>query len=229
MLGNDTLKKQGQLVNQYTGNAGYQNALSQGLSGAAATANQAGSQAQTAARNSGMSKAQAAAMGANQAANAYGDNLANQQSMAGQFGNQALQANDNLYNRQYDRGKYNVQMIGNALQSGGSLLTGFLSDEKCKEFSDIPSKALESLDNIDAYLFKYNEQAQEEKGADDDLHVGVMAQELEKSPLTETSVKEQEDGTKVVDTNELTMAQMAMITEMWKEIQLLKAKMGDVE
>lgn len=75
-----------QALSQYSGNQGYQNALNQATKGAAVTSGQAGLAAQQSARQSGMSKAAAAQMGASQSANAYANNIANQQNMATQSG-----------------------------------------------------------------------------------------------------------------------------------------------
>ena len=75
-----------QALSQYSGNQGYQNALNQAAKGAAVTSGQAGLAAQQSARQSGMSKAAAAQMGASQSANAYANNIANQQNMATQAG-----------------------------------------------------------------------------------------------------------------------------------------------
>ena len=75
-----------QALSQYSGNQGYQNALNQATKGAAVTSGQAGLAAQQSARQSGMSKAAAAQMGASQSANAYANNIANQQNMATQAG-----------------------------------------------------------------------------------------------------------------------------------------------
>ena len=75
-----------QALSQYSGNQGYQNALNQATKGAAVTSGQAGLAAQQSARQLGMSKAAAAQMGASQSANAYANNIANQQNMATQTG-----------------------------------------------------------------------------------------------------------------------------------------------
>ena len=75
-----------QALSQYSGNQGYQNALNQATKGAAVTSGQAGLAAQQSARQSGMSKAAAAQMGASQSANSYANNIANQQNMATQAG-----------------------------------------------------------------------------------------------------------------------------------------------
>ena len=82
----DAQAKYEQALSQYSGNQGYQNALNQATKGAAVTSGQAGLTAQQSARQSGMSKAAAAQMGASQSANSYLNNIANQQNMATQAG-----------------------------------------------------------------------------------------------------------------------------------------------
>lgn len=77
------------LRDKYSGNEGYQNSLQQGLQGAGVVAQGQAAQVQGAARNAGMSKSQAAAMGTSAMNNAYQDAFNNQQSMAANMGNQA--------------------------------------------------------------------------------------------------------------------------------------------
>lgn len=93
------LDKQRGLNNLYTGNRGYQNALTQGLQGANTLSGKAGNEALQAARNSGMTKAQAAALGTGAASNAFGNNIMNQQNLAQQSGMNAIGANQGLSNQ----------------------------------------------------------------------------------------------------------------------------------
>ena len=75
---------------------------------------------------------------------------------------------------------------------------------------------------IDAYVFKYNQKAQElyggERGVDDNSHVGVMAQELAENPITENAVIEDENGYLELDTNKLVMALTAVVSDLCKKI-----------
>ena len=64
---------------KYTGNAGYQNSINQGKIGAQEAAKGAQAQSSTAARNSGMTRSQAAAMGSQQNAASYLNSLSDQQ------------------------------------------------------------------------------------------------------------------------------------------------------
>lgn len=92
----NVLNNQQNLNSQYTGNKGYQNALTQGMQGANMLSGKAGNEALQAARNSGMTKAQAAALGTGAASNAFGNNLMSQQNTALQSGMNAIGANQGL-------------------------------------------------------------------------------------------------------------------------------------
>lgn len=234
----NTINNQKNLANQYSGNAGYENSLNQALKGAEVVANNAGNSARTSARNSGMSKAQASALGANQSANAYGNNFTNQQNIANQSGLNALNSNQSianmqntLYGNQFNKGQYNMNLLGSGLQSAGNIISGFtgLSDERCKDLEDKANGLSKLLEPIDAYIFKYKESAQEKypNETDDEVHVGIIAQDLEKSPLTKGSVITDEDGTKHIDTKELTLEQMAIITDLEKRISKIEKILGD--
>ena len=72
--------------NKYTGNAGYKNSINQGKIGAQEAAKGAQAQSSTAARNSGMTKSQAAAMGSQQNASSYLNSFSDQQNRAYQAG-----------------------------------------------------------------------------------------------------------------------------------------------
>lgn len=85
---------------QYTGNAGYQNALNQAQQGAAQMAANAGAVAQGNARSNGMSKGAAAALGSGNVINAYNQGLANQQSQVQNNYNNALNTMGNVLNGQ---------------------------------------------------------------------------------------------------------------------------------
>ena len=80
------------------------------------------------------------------------------------------------------------------------------------------------LSNIDTFLYKYKESAQKSYGVDDNEHIGVMAQELEENPVTQTAVKTMDDGHKEVDIKELTMQNTAMLADVVKRIQALEEK-----
>lgn len=239
------LKNQTGAVNQYTGNTGYQNALQQAKQGAAMTAGLAGQQSQQAARNAGMSKAQAAMMGANTAASAYGNNFANQQNMATNAGQNAVSGLQGVtsasafipsYERQikqdeYDRARQNLATAGQIAGNIGGAMIG-LSDERMKEIVDDAqsrygnlSKMIEGIDN---YVYEYTDEAKEAypDQTNGDLNIGPMAQDLEKNPITASAVEEDANGIKHVNGTRLALDAIALISDMSKRISELE---GDNE
>lgn len=124
--------------------------------------------------------------------------------------------------------------VGASINSGTSanvgnvqaLNTSVYSDERLKKiFGD--SCPSECFAKIHSYVFKYKPEVQEAfggvNGVDNDLHYGVMAQELEQNPYTASTVKEDPvTGFKSVDTAELTMANTAAISEIMRELQSIK-------
>jgi len=106
-----------------------------------------------------------------------------------------------------------------------------LSDERCKRlFGENCGDLIDCISKLNSYVFEYNEKAKEipgaeNKGVDDDMHVGMLAQELAENPATSAAVKEDPlSGYLQVDTKELTMAEMAILTAMAKRIKALEEK-----
>lgn len=231
---NQALQNQKNLNAQYTGNAGYNNAINQGLQGAAVTAGQAGQQATQAARNAGMTKGRAANLGASQAANAYGNNFANQQGMAMQSGQNAIGANQNLagqYNqlasmaqleaqRKFGNSAQQIGTIGNVLGNIGTGLVGLLSDENMKNIIEQTDHISKLAEDLDAYLYTYKDPSY--PGADDKAHIGTMAQQLEECPVTADAVNEDSNGIKHVDGGRLALDAIALISDMSKRISELE-------
>lgn len=105
------------------------------------------------------------------------------------------------------------------------------SDERLKNIFGDNEDIIKIFSKINAIEFKYNDKAQqiaggEEKGIDNDLHLGIKAQDLEKSPLTESAVSEDANGNKIVDTKELTMANSAVISEICKRLEAIERVLG---
>lgn len=239
-LAQGVLNNQKNINQQYTGNAGFNNAINQGLQGAAVTAGQAGQQATQAARNAGMTKGRAANLGASQAANAYGNNFMNQQQMAAQQGMNAVSANQglagqyqNLANQALAEQQARRQQAANVMQTGinalgaaGSFLSPLfaLSDERMKDIKDQTTHISDLASKLNSYLFEYKPEAQEEYGVDDKEHVGVMAQEMEKNPITASNVIEDENGIKHIDTNQQTLTNLALIADLAKRLAEVEDK-----
>ena len=101
------------------------------------------------------------------------------------------------------------------------------SDERLKNIFGDNEDIIKLFSKINAIEFKYNDKAHdipggEEKGIDEDLHLGIKAQDLEKSPLTASVVSEDESGNKIVDTKELTMANSAVLSEICKRLEAIE-------
>lgn len=230
---NQALQNQRNLNAQYAGNAGYNNAVNQGLQGAAVTAGQAGQQATQAARNAGMTKGRAANLGASQAANAYGSNFANQQGMAMQSGQNAINANQaltqgygtlanqalNEQNARFNRAGQAMNTILGAVSGAGNLLSA-LSDENMKNIGDNVEHISKLAEQLDNYFYTYKNP--DYPGADDKAHIGTMAQELEECPVTADAVNEDENGIKHVDGGRLALDAIALISDMSKRISELE-------
>ena len=139
------------LAKENTGEAGYKKSLEMAKEGALTQARQAGNEVLSNARTSGMSKAQAAAMGANSVSNAYGNSFTTQQNIAqGQNDNQ-LNAAQNVANNQlgvYNALQTNEQankkrgwgLAGDILSFGATGITGAASDERLKNYYKITGK-----------------------------------------------------------------------------------------
>ena len=93
---NQSIGQTQQLADQYTGNQGYQNSLQQAGQGAGLLAGQAVGTATQGARNAGMSKAQAAAMGNQTANNVYANAFQGQQGNAINMQNNAISAQQGI-------------------------------------------------------------------------------------------------------------------------------------
>ena len=105
------------------------------------------------------------------------------------------------------------------------------SDERLKNIFGDNEDAIKCFAKIDAIRFTYNDKAKEihpgeENGVDGDVHFGVKAQDLEENPLTASAVSEDTSGFKQVDTQELTMANSAVISEICKRIEIIENVLG---
>ena len=121
---------------------------------------------------------------------------------------------------------------GALIDAGSNILNSVVtskmaSDERLKNIFGDNEDIIKVFSKINAIEFKYNDKAHdipggEEKGIDEDLHLGIKAQDLEKSPLTESAVSEDESGNKIVDTKELTMANSAVLSEICKRLEAIE-------
>lgn len=97
---------------------------------------------------------------------------------------------------------------------------------------DIDDKIIDNFAKISAISFKYNDKAKskygEERAVDDSNHIGVIAQELEKNPITEGTVKANENGDLEVDTRHLTFADTAAIAELSRRVLALEEAVKEI-
>lgn len=106
-----------------------------------------------------------------------------------------------------------------------------LADDRLKHIFGDNEDIIKTFAKIDAIQFKYNDKADnvpmgEDLGIDDDVHLGIKAQDLEQSPLTESIVSEDAEGNKAIDTKELTAANSAVISEICKRLEIIEKILG---
>ena len=104
-----------------------------------------------------------------------------------------------------------------------------VSDERLKDIFG-SDDVVSNFAKINAYEFKYKPKALKlykgTNGVDEGTNVGVMAQELEKNPVTENVVTENENGHKVLDTNKLTAANSAVLSDVCKRLINIERTLG---
>ena len=83
---------------------------------------------------------------------------------------------------------------------------------------------------LNAYEFKYTPEALRlyngTKGVDEGINYGVMAQELEKNPITENTVVEDENGYKNIQTDKLAATDAAVLSDVCKRLLVIEEKLG---
>lgn len=104
-----------------------------------------------------------------------------------------------------------------------------MSDENLKEVNpDID--ILDDYSKIDAYAYRYNNKAHQlygnEKGVDNELHVGPMAQELASTNSTKAAVSRDSNGYEEVDVRKLTLSNTAAISELVRKVESLEKMLG---
>lgn len=133
---------------------------------------------------------------------------------------QAQDLGEKGYEVQREAAQY--QLVGSLAGSAGEGMSQYQSgsDENFKTNVDKSGKALEGmLDKLVAATWDYKDQDKHGKGG----HVGVMAQDLEKSELGKTMVIEGDDG-KYVDLKKLTTAALAAAVHTHKRLKKLEGK-----
>ena len=107
------------------------------------------------------------------------------------------------------------------------------SDEQLKNKSVFNDDIIDLFSKINAYDFAYTDKAKDlylgNKGVDNDEHVGVMAQELQQNPITDSTVAKDENGYLSIDTKELTMADTAVLSDVCKRLLQVEERLNKLE
>ena len=108
-----------------------------------------------------------------------------------------------------------------------------VSDEQLKNKSVFNDDIIDLFSKINAYDFAYTDKAKDlylgNKGVDNDEHVGVMAQELQQNPITDSTVAKDENGYLSIDTKELTMADTAVLSDVCKRLLQVEERLNKLE
>lgn len=108
-----------------------------------------------------------------------------------------------------------------------------VSDEQLKNKSVFNDDIIDLFSKINAYDFAYTDKAKDlylgNKGVDNDEHVGVMAQELQQNPITDSTVAKDENGYLSIDTKELTMADTAVLSDVCKRLLQIEERLNKLE
>lgn len=217
------------LANRYTGNAGYQNSLDNAAKGSTAVANGVASQTKAAARNAGLSKSAAAALGQSNVQKAYTDAFTGQQESAYKAGLDSANAGKDVMtteqtegNNKYDRAAGNATA---AVQGAGTLASALLSDASMKDLLkklNGPKSVDEMYSSVKNYLYKYNDKAVKNYGENGNkIYAGSTAQDLQKIP---GAVVKDNNGVLNVDTQHLSTENAAAISEILQRLRKLEKK-----
>jgi hypothetical protein len=207
-----------------SGEAG--NALGEQMGSDAATA---GTQKATqAARTSGLNKGQAALVGSQQAGSLYTQGKAMGQGMGmnayGQGAGNKVNAAANLGNIGTNQANAGSESTGQSTKAGGALLGGLgvlFSDKNVK--TDVKaSPDIESImKKIKPESFKYKPEIQQGEGE----HVGVIAQDLEKTPLKENVVDT--PAGKMINPAKQENSNLNLIIQLAAKVHELQGKLGE--
>lgn len=108
-----------------------------------------------------------------------------------------------------------------------------VSDEQLKNKSVFNDDIIDLFSKINAYDFSYTDKAKDlylgNKGVDNDEHVGVMAQELQQNPITDSTVAKDENGYLSIDTKELTAADTAVLSDVCKRLLQVEERLNKLE
>lgn len=247
---NDAKEKYEELAAKYQGASGIKIAQAAGSNMAENAGKSAANSATAAARSAGLNKAQSALAGLGKAAEAAAANYApavqaalnkqnDEQANALGLVKTATEVDKNEYDGKIKKetaklgalsslGQGIATVAGDALTAkAGSAIT---SDETLKNiYPDMGEDILNAFRNIRSVEFSYTPEAIKEckteilPGVDKDNHMGVIAQDVEK--VFPEAVEDNGSGHKLVDTNEMTMANTAAIAELARQLMEIKEKL----
>lgn len=110
-----------------------------------------------------------------------------------------------------------------------------ISDERCKDLHNEDSiNLIGAIAELNEYMYKYKQSAQENPDlqshhVDDDVHVGPTAQELASNPVTEGTVKKDPlTGFLTIDTAQLSLTEMSILSAMAKRIEDIEARLNSL-
>lgn len=106
-----------------------------------------------------------------------------------------------------------------------------VSNDRLKELFNDKDDIVAAFSKLNAYEFKYTPKALElyegtNKGVDEGTNIGVMAQELEKNPVTQNTVVEDENGYKNIEVGKLAAANAAVLSDVCKRLLAIEQKLG---
>ena len=132
-------------------------------------------------------------------------------------------ASGNLANMYQGQAQAQAQADANTMGTIGNLGAAFIaSDVRAKvNIEEGDSSVEEMLDNLSPYDYNYKDEFKEDEG-DEGRQLGVMAQDLEASPLGSEFVQEDENGLKRVDYGKMGSTQMAAISNLHDRLRALE-------
>ncbi len=134
-------------------------------------------------------------------------------------------ATGNLANMYQNQASAQAQADANTMGTIGSLAGAAIatSDVRVKtEIEEGSNGIQEMLDKLQPYEYDYKDEVKEDLG-DEGRQLGVMAQDLEASPLGQEFVQEDENGVKRVDYGKMGSTQMAAISDLHQRIKALES------
>lgn len=239
---NDAKEKYEELAAKYQGASGIKIAQAAGSNMAENAGKSAANSATAAARSAGLNKAQSALAGLGKAAEAAAANYApavqaalnkqnDEQANALGLVKTATEADKNEYEGKIKKETAKLGALS-SLAQGIATVAGdaIASDETLKNiYPDMGEDILNAFRNIRSVEFNYTPEAIKEckteilPGVDKDDHMGVIAQDVEK--VFPEAVVDNGSGHKLVDTNEMTMANTAAIAELARQLMEIKEKL----